>query len=116
MGEMFAAHDEKLNRTVAVKVIANPRLDSDASRKLFLREARAAAALDHPFICTIHDVLDFSGEPVIVMERVDGETLQERIARGPLAPDQIVQISIEIAEALGAAHAHGIVHRDIKSA
>lgn len=116
MGEVFAAHDEKLNRTVAVKVIANARLDSDASRRLFLREARAAASLDHPFICTVHDVLEFRGEPAIVMERVEGETLQQRITRGPLSPDQIVQISIEVAEALAAAHAHGIVHRDIKTA
>jgi len=115
MGEVFAAHDEKLDRTVAVKVIANARLDSEASRKLFLREARAAAALDHPFICTVHDVLDRGGEPVIVMERVEGETLQQRIARGAIPTDQLVSISVEVAEALAAAHARGIVHRDIKS-
>jgi len=115
MGEIFAARDEKLNRTVAVKFIANPNLASDASRRLFLREARAAAALDHPFICTVHDVLEHQGQPVIVMERVEGETLQAVISRGPLPTDQIVRTTREIAEALGAAHARGIVHRDIKS-
>jgi serine/threonine protein kinase/Tfp pilus assembly protein PilF len=116
MGEIFAARDEKLNRTVAVKFIANPRLDSDSSRRLFLREARAAAALDHPFICTVHDVLEHNGQPVIVMERVEGETLQERLSHGSLPVAQIVQYATEIAEALGAAHARGVVHRDIKTA
>src|SRR6266516_4028711 len=91
MGEICAARDEKLNRTVAVKVIANSRIDSETSRRLFLREARAAAALDHPFICTVHDVLEHNGQPVIVMERVEGETLQALIARGALPVDQVVR-------------------------
>ena len=116
MGEIFSALDEKLNRTVAVKFIANSRLDSDTSRRLFLREARAAAALDHPFICSVHDVLEHAGQPVIIMERVEGETLQQRVRRGPLAVDELVRVSTEIAEALAAAHARGIIHRDIKSA
>src|SRR5438552_6419650 len=116
MGEIFSARDEKLDRTVAVKFIANSRLDSDASRRLFLREARAAAALDHPFICSVHSVLEHGGQPVIIMERVEGETLSERISRGPLAADEIVRITLEVAEALAAAHARGIIHRDIKSA
>jgi len=116
MGEIFAARDEKLNRTVAVKLIANSRIGNDALRRLFLREARAAAALDHPFICTVHDVLEHNGQPMIVMERVEGETLQERISRGPLPVEQIIQYATEIAEALAAAHGRGIVHRDIKSA
>ena len=116
MGEIFAARDEKLNRTVAVKVIANSRIDSETSRRLFLREARAAAALDHPFICTVHDVLEHNGQPVIVMERVEGETLLSRLSRGPLPVEQIVRVAKEVAEALSAAHARGIIHRDIKSA
>ena len=116
MGEIFSAHDEKLNRTVAVKFIAVARLDSGSSRRLFLHEARAAAALDHPFICTVHDVLEHQGQPVIVMERVEGETLQDLIARGPLPPESIVGYAREIAEALASAHQRGIVHRDIKSA
>jgi TolB-like protein/Flp pilus assembly protein TadD len=116
MGEIFSARDEKLNRTVAVKFIANAHMDSDSSRRLFLREARAAAALDHPFICTIHDVLEHEGQPVIVMEYVEGETLQDRIGRGPIPLDQLLRNAREIAEAVGAAHARGIVHRDVKSA
>src|SRR5713101_525061 len=116
MGEIFAARDEKLNRTVAVKLIANSRIGNDASRRLFLREARAAAALDHPFICTVHDVLEHNGQPMIVMERVEGETLQERISRGPLPVEQVVQHALEVAEALAEAHARGIVHREIKTA
>ena len=116
MGEIFSAQDEKLHRTVAVKFIANSRLDDDASRRLFLREARAAAALDHPFICSVHDVLEHGGRPVIIMERVEGETLQSLISRGALPIEQTVHYSREIAEALAAAHARGIVHRDVKSA
>lgn len=115
MGEIFAAHDEALNRTVAVKVIATSRLASDQSRRLFLREARAAAALDHPFICAIHNVLEHEGQPLIIMEMVQGETLQDRIERGPLPLKMLGSLAIEIAEALAAAHSHGIVHRDIKS-
>ncbi len=115
MGEIFAAYDQTLNRTVAVKVIASSRLGSDQSRRLFLREARAAAALDHPFICAIHNVLEYEGQPLIVMEMVQGETLQDRIARGALPVSTLCQFAIEIAEALAAAHARGIVHRDIKS-
>jgi serine/threonine protein kinase len=115
MGEIFAAHDEALNRTVAVKVIATSRLASDQSRRLFLREARAAAALDHPFICAIHNVLEHEGQPLIIMEMVQGETLQDRIERGPLPLKMFCSLAIEIAEALAAAHARGIVHRDIKS-
>src|SRR5207244_2470042 len=103
----FSARDEKLNRTVAVKVIANSRIDSVTSRRLFLREARAAAALDHPFICTVHDVLEHNGQPVIVMERVEGETLLSRLSRGPLPVEQTVRVGKEVAEALCAAHARG---------
>ena len=116
MGEIFSARDEKLNRNVAVKVIISSRLDDDSSRRLFLREARAAAALDHPFICVVHDVLEHQGQPLIVMERVEGETLQARIVRGALSAEETIRCGAEIADALAAAHACGIVHRDIKTA
>ena len=115
MGAIFAAYDEELKRTVAMKVIAGERLGDSASRRLFLREARAAAALDHPFICTVHEVLEHQGQPVIVMERVEGETLANRISRGALDVREQCQYGIEIAEALAAAHARDIVHRDVKS-
>src|SRR5262249_14268672 len=115
VGIVYSAYDEKLDRTVAVKVIANGSIESEASRKLLMREARAAASLNHPFICAIHDVLEHDGHPVIIMERVEGTTLQDRVLRGPLPVNDLVRISTEIAEALGCAHARGIVHRDIKS-
>ena len=83
MGEIFSAFDEKLNRTVALKVIAADLLD-DRARRRVIGEARAAAALDHPFICAVHDVLEHDGQPIIIMEWVQGETLQARISRGPL--------------------------------
>jgi len=115
MGEIYAAHDETLNRTVALKLIAAALLDDEHARRRFLREARAAAALQHPFICTIHEVLEVGDQPIIVMECVEGETLFDCIARGPLAVPEICRYTIEIAEALGAAHARGVIHRDIKS-
>ncbi len=114
MGEIFSAYDEKLKRTVAMKVIAGGQLDADAQRD-FLREARAAAALDHPFICTVHEVLEHDGQPVIVMECVEGETLADRLARETLDIREVCRYGVEIAEALAAAHARGVVHRDIKS-
>src|SRR5438105_6993251 len=115
MGEIYSAFDEKLNRTVAVKVIAADLLD-DRTRSRVIVEARAAAALDHPFICAVHDVLEHNGQPVIIMEWVQGETLQARISRGPLSLAELTRYSNEIAEALGAAHARGIIHRDVKGA
>jgi serine/threonine protein kinase/tetratricopeptide (TPR) repeat protein len=116
MGQVYAAHDEKLRRTVALKWISPAFLPDERSRRMFLQEARAAAALDHPFICSVHEVLDDGGQPVIVMERVEGETLATRLRRGPLSAEELRSIAIEVAEALEAAHARGIVHRDIKSA
>lgn len=115
MGEIFSAYDEKLKRTVAIKRISLATLPDDRSRRQFLREARAAAALNHPFICTIHEVLEHEGEPLIVMEHVQGKTLDACLIRGPLPSDEVIARTIEIAEALAAAHARGIVHRDIKS-
>lgn len=115
MGEIFSAYDEKLKRTVAVKRISLATLPDDQSRRQFLREARAAAALNHPFICTIHEVLEHEGEPLIVMEHVEGKTLDACLRSGPLPSDDVIARTIEIAEALAAAHVRGIVHRDIKS-
>ncbi|MEK6373436.1 MAG: protein kinase [Acidobacteriota bacterium] len=89
MGEIFSARDETLNRTVALKLIAAALLDDGNARRRFLREARAAAALQHLFICTIHEVLEVGDQPVIVMEYVEGETLFDRIVRGPLTVPEI---------------------------
>ena len=114
MGEVYRAHDSRLRRTVAIK-IASSRLNADAqARARFEHEARAFAALNHPHICAIHDVATFDGYDVIVMEYVDGETLEQRLHRGPIPAAEVLAIAIAIAKALAAAHREGIIHRDLK--
>jgi TolB-like protein/Flp pilus assembly protein TadD/predicted Ser/Thr protein kinase len=116
MGEVFLADDESLHRQVALKFLP-PELQRDATaRKRFLREARSAAALDHPYICHINEVAEADGRDFIVMEYVDGPSVKDRLGDGPLAAEALLPIGIEVAEALEAAHAKGIVHRDIKPA
>ncbi len=117
MGEVYKAHDERLARDVAVKLLAAHSTDSIEARERFNREARAVATLQHPNICTIYDVGETAdGRAFIVMELLQGETLQQRIAQGPLAPQAILDIGADLAGALQAAHSAGIVHRDIKPA
>jgi serine/threonine protein kinase/Tfp pilus assembly protein PilF len=116
MGEIWAARDEKLNRLVALKALSPTIVDDPRSRSRILAEARAAAALDHPFICTVHEVVEYEQRALIVMEYVRGETLDQRIARGPLSIGEICRIAVETAEALAAAHRGGVVHRDLKPA
>jgi len=116
MGEVWLAEDTRLHRQVALKTV-RPVEDGDAaSRTHLMREARAAAALNHPHIATVHDVLEHQGEVVIVFEYIEGETLQARIARGRIPAPEAVEIGTQIARALIAAHAQGIVHRDLKPA
>ncbi len=116
MGEVFLADDTSLHRKVALKFLP-PYMQQDVSaRKRFLREARSAAALDHPFICHINEVAESDGRDFIVMEYVEGQSVKDRIEKGPLSPDEALPIAIEVAEALEAAHGKGIVHRDIKPA
>jgi len=110
MGQVYGATDTRLDREVAVKVLAEPLADDPAARERFEREARSAAALNHPHICTIFDV----GPSYLVMERLEGETLAEMLGRGPLPVSQAIEYGVQIADALAAAHAHGIVHRDLK--
>ena len=115
MGEVYRATDTRLERAVAIKILRHGALDS-ASRERFQREARAASALNHPHICTVYDVGEANGLPYLVMEHLQGQTLRELIRQGPLSLDQVVDLAVQIADALDAAHTHGIVHRDIKPA
>ena len=113
---VFVAEDTRLGRQVALKFLPVSSLGSSAALERFRLEARAASALSHPGICAIHDIGVHEGAPYIVMELVKGETLRDRIARGPLRVADVVDIGIQLADALAGAHAQGIVHRDIKPA
>jgi eukaryotic-like serine/threonine-protein kinase len=115
MGEVYRARDTRLQREVAVKVLPQA-FASEAAQERFQREARAASALNHPNICVVHDVGEAAGHPFLVMELLDGETLRERIGGKPLDVPTALALSIQVADALDAAHSKGIVHRDIKPA
>jgi serine/threonine protein kinase/TolB-like protein/Tfp pilus assembly protein PilF len=116
MGEVFRATDTRLQRPVAVKILRGTVSENPAARERFQREARAASALNHPNICTVYDVGESTGQLYLVMEYLQGETIQARLRRGPLTEAELVDCSIQIADALVAAHTAGIVHRDIKPA
>jgi serine/threonine-protein kinase len=116
MGVVFEAHDTRLKRTVALKLLPAERTSDPAARARFWREAQAAASLDHPNICTVHEIAEADGQVFIAMAYVEGETLRERLASGPMAVSETVDIALELAEGLREAHAHGVVHRDVKPA
>jgi serine/threonine protein kinase/tetratricopeptide (TPR) repeat protein len=117
MGEVYRARDIRLDREVAIKVLSPGLTSSDLARERFQREARTVAALHHPHICAIYDVGETTEQQAfIVMEFLQGETLEERLRKGPLDLPIVVETAIALAEALAAAHAAGIVHRDIKPA
>ena len=115
MGRVFLAEDTVLGRRVAVKFLPEALEEDDEARERFLREARAAASLDHPYICKIYEIGESDGKAFIAMEYVEGDTLQTRIRDGALPLDDVLDLSIELADALQAAHDKQIVHRDIKS-
>ena len=115
MGTVLRAYDPRLHREVAIKMLRD-EFEMPGMRERFLREARAASALNHPHIATIFDIGDQAGEPYMVMELLEGETLRDRIARGGCMLDEIVAVGAQCAEALSDAHAKGIIHRDIKPA
>src|SRR5207249_3694466 len=116
MGEVYRARDTKLNRDVAIKVLPESLADDRERLARFSREAQVLASLNHPNIAHIHGFEDSTGVPALVMELVEGPTLADRIARGPILIDDALPIARQIAEALEAAHEQGIIHRDLKPA
>ena len=116
MGEVYRATDSRLGRTVAIKVLPQSVADNPTRRERFTREALAIAGLSHPHICALYDVGEQDGHPFLVMEHLEGESLADRLSRGPLALDELLRHGIEISDALDHAHRHGVVHRDLKPA
>ena len=116
MGVVYRALDTRLKRETALKLLPDVADGDDSARARLMHEARAAAALNHPNICTIHDVGEVDGVPYIAMESIGGETLQSMLRRRPMAPERVCRIGHQLADALEHAHAHGIIHRDFKTA
>lgn len=116
MGEVYKARDTRLDRTVAIKFLPQAFAADRVALDRFQREARAASALNHPRICTVHDLGGYQGRPFFVMEYLEGQSLRDRIGGKPLPIPELLDIAVQICDALQAAHGKGIVHRDIKPA
>jgi serine/threonine protein kinase len=114
MGEVYSATDTRLDRTVAIKVLPDHLATDPQRRERFEREAKAVSSLNHPHICTLHDVGEQDGTYFLVMELVEGDTLEQRLQKGRLPLDQVLEYAIQIADALDKAHRQGVVHRDLK--
>src|SRR6266704_1349904 len=114
MGEVYRARDTRLDRTVAIKVLASHLSSSPEFKQRLEREARALSSLNHPHICHLYDIGSHNGTDYLVMEFLEGETLAERLRKGAMPLNEVLKIGIAVAESLGVAHRHGIVHRDLK--
>jgi len=114
MGEVYRARDTRLDRTVAIKILPQQFSTDQVRKQRFEREAKTISSLNHPHICTLHDVGSQDGVSYLIMECVEGETLAERLEKGPLALEQVLKYGAQIADALDKAHRGGVVHRDLK--
>jgi serine/threonine protein kinase len=114
MGEVYRARDTRLDRTVAIKILPSHLADDAQAKQRFEREAKAISSLNHPHICTLHDVGAQNGISYLVMEHVQGESLDARLKKGPLPWKQALECAVQICDALEKAHRAGIVHRDLK--
>src|SRR5208283_164079 len=114
MGEVYCARDTRLDRTVAIKILPAHLSSNSEARQRFEREARAISSLNHPNICTLYDVGHQDGIDYLVMEFLEGETLADRLMKGPLPLEQVLKYGIEISDGLEKAHRGGVTHRDLK--
>ena len=114
MGEVYSARDTRLDRVVAIKVLPSHRLDQADARERFEREGRAIAALNHPHICQLYDVGTEGPIHYLVLEYLQGESLADRLVKGPFALNELLRCALEVTDALDSAHRRGIVHRDLK--